>query len=130
MLSLSSSCRYYFYRGITDFRCGFDALSGLVRTELGRDPTKGDIFIFLNRKRSQIKLLHFEGDGFALYHKRLETGTYELPEAKDDEKQLAMSSDELMLALNGIQLKSIQRRQRFSLKKNGKRVGQYLTEIL
>ena len=120
MLALSSACRYYFYRGITDFRCGFDALSGLVRSELGRDPTLGDIFIFLNRKRSQIKLLHFEGDGFAMYHKRLETGTYELPDAKEDENHLPMSSDELMLILNGIQLKSIRRRQRFSFEKTGK----------
>lgn len=120
MLALSSACHYYFYRGITDFRCGFDALSGLVRSELGRDPTLGDIFIFLNRKRSQIKLLHFEGDGFALYHKRLETGTYELPEGTNDEKHLAMSSEELMLILNGIQLKSIKRRQRFCLEKTEK----------
>lgn len=120
MLALSSACRYYFYRGITDFRCGFDALSGLVRSELGQDPTLGDIFIFLNRKRSQIKLLHFEGDGFAMYHKRLETGTYELPDANNDEKHLAMSSEELMLILNGIQLKSIKRRQRFSFENTGK----------
>lgn len=120
MLALSSSCRYYFYRGITDFRCGFDALSGLVRTELGCDPTMGDIFIFLNRKRSQIKLLHFEGDGFALYHTRLETGTYELPEAKEQEKHLAMSNEEIMLILNGIQLKSIKRRPRFSFENTEK----------
>jgi len=120
MLALSAVCRYYFYRGITDFRCGFDALSGLVRSELHRDPTLGDIFIFLNRKRSQIKLLHFEGDGFAMYHKRLESGTYELPEAKNDENHLAMNSEELMLILNGIQLKSVKRRQRFSIKKNDK----------
>lgn len=117
MLALSPACRYYFYRGITDFRCGFDALGGIVRSELGRDPTLGDIFIFLNRKRSQIKLLHFEGDGFALYHKRLETGTYELPEAKNGEKQLVMSSEELMLILGGINLKSVKRRLRFSLGK-------------
>jgi transposase len=101
MLALSAGCRYYFYLGITDFRCGFDALSGFVRSELHRDPTLGDIFIFLNRKRSQIKLLYFEGDGFAMYHKRLETGTYEIHEAKQNENHLAMSSEELMLILNG-----------------------------
>lgn len=117
MLALSSACHYYFYRGTTDFRCGFDGLSGLVRSELGRDPTLGDIFIFLNRKRSQVKLLHFEGDGFALYHKRLKTGTYELPDANNDGNQLIMSSEELMLILRGINLKSVRRRQRFSLKK-------------
>ena len=117
MLALSAACRYYFYRGITDFRCGFDALSGIVRSQLGHDPTTGDIFIFLNRKRNQIKLLHFEGDGFALYHKRLEAGNFEVPDASDSPHQATISSDELMLILKGIHLKSVRRRKRFSLKK-------------
>ncbi|TQM48546.1 transposase [Arcticibacter tournemirensis] len=117
MLALSSACRYYFYQGITDFRCGFDALSGIVRSRLGQDPTTGDIFIFVNRKRSQIKLLHFEGDGFALYHKRLESGNFEVPQATDGTKHTTISSDELMLILKGINLKSVQRRKRFSMKK-------------
>jgi len=120
MLMPSSAFRYYFHRRVTDFRCGFDALSGIVRTELGKDPTLGDIFIFLNRKRNQIKLLHFEGDGFALYHKRLERGTYELPQALDGSDQAALSCEELMLILRGIKLKSVVRRTRFSLEKQGK----------
>lgn len=111
MLSLSAACRYYFYRGVTDFRRGFDGLSGLVRSELGHDPLEGDIFIFLNRKRNQVKLLHFEGDGFALYHKRLEEGTYQLPPANTT--SLAMSAEELMLLLRGINLESVERRKRY-----------------
>lgn len=111
MLSLSAASRYYFYRGVTDFRRGFDGLSGLVRSELGRDPLEGDIFIFLNRKRNQVKLLHFEGDGFALYHKRLEQGTYQLPPAEASSIQL--SSEDLMLLLRGINLESVQRRKRY-----------------
>lgn len=117
MLSLSPSCRYHFYRGVTDFRKGFDGLSGMVRAELGRDPLQGDIFIFLNRKRNQIKLLHFEGDGFSLYHKRLEGGSYEIPGASSGAHSVEMSSEELMLVLGGISLKSVERRKRFFLKK-------------
>lgn len=117
MLLLSCAFRYYFHRGVTDFRGGFDALGGIVRTELGKDPTLGDIFIFLNRKRNQVKLLHFEGDGFAVYHKRLERGTYELPQAPDGPGQPELSCEELMLILRGIKLKSVERRPRFSLKK-------------
>ena len=118
MLSLSSASRYHFYRGVTDFRKGFDGLSGIIRGELGRDPFQGDIFIFLNRKRNQIKLLHFEGDGFSLYHKRLEGGTYEIPGAAAGVHSVEMSSQELLLILGGISLKSVERRKRFSLKKS------------
>lgn len=114
MLSLSSGFHYYLYRGVTDFRCGMDSLSGLVRRELGQDPLSGAIYIFFNRTRTQVKLLHFEGDGFALYQKRLERGTYEVPTVTD-EKEIRISSESLQLILQGIQLKSVQRRKRFSL---------------
>jgi len=117
VLSLNSGYRYYIYRGITDFRCGMDSLSGTVRKELSTDPTGGEIFIFFNRKRNMVKLLHFEGDGFATYHKRLEAGTYELPVATAQASSVEMSSEDLLLILRGISLKSIKRRKRFSLRK-------------
>jgi transposase len=116
MLSLTSGYRYYIYRGITDFRSGMDRLSGTVRAELSVDPTGGDIFIFFNRSRTQVRLLQFEGDGFGLYTKRLESGTYELP-ADNQASSIEMSSDDLLLILRGISLKSVHRRKRFSLKK-------------
>lgn len=112
MLSLSSGFHYFLYRGITDFRCGMDSLSGLVRRELEQDPLSGDIYIFFNRTRTQVKLLHFEGDGFALYQKRLERGTYEIP-AVTQEKELRISAESLQLILQGIQLQSVRRRKRF-----------------
>lgn len=114
MLSVSSGFHYYLYRGVTDFRCGMDSLSGLVRRELGQDPLSGAIYIFFNRTRTQVKLLHFEGDGFALYQKRLEQGTYEIPPITE-EKEIRISSGSLQLILQGIQLKSVQRRKRFAL---------------
>jgi transposase len=118
MLSLSSGYHYYIYRGATDFRCGMDSLSGIVRRELKRDPLGGDIYIFFNRKRSQVKLLHFEGDGFALYQKRLECGTYELP-ASTDQDSIRLSSEALLLILRGIRLDSVRRRKRYSLPRQG-----------
>lgn len=112
MLSLSSGFHYYLYRGVTDFRCGMDSLSGLVRRELRQDPLNGAIYIFFNRSRTQVKLLHFEGDGFALYHKRLERGTFELPQA-GEENEIRISRDALQLILQGIQLQSVRRRARY-----------------
>ncbi|MFZ6011177.1 MAG: IS66 family insertion sequence element accessory protein TnpB [Bacteroidota bacterium] len=117
MLSLSSAYRYYLYQGFADMRSGFDSLSGLVRHQLNRDPLNGDIFIFLNRRRNQVKLLLWDGDGFAIYYKRLEKGTYELPQTNESTKAVEMRSDELMLMLHGISLQSIQRRKRFDWNK-------------
>ena len=114
MLSVSSGFHYYLYCGSADFRCGMDSLSGLVRRELSQDPLNGAIYIFFNRQRNQVKLLHFEGDGFSLYHKRLERGKYELPSI-DQQGDHRISSDCLTLILQGIQLQSVRRHKRFFL---------------
>ncbi len=79
MLSLPPSCRYFLYCHQTDMRKGFDGLSGLVREGLMKDPLSGDVFIFFNKRRSHVKLLLWERDGFSIYHKRLEGGRYESP---------------------------------------------------
>ena len=95
-------------------RKGFDGLSGLVREGLSKDPLSGDVFIFFNKRRTHIKLLLWERDGFSIYHKRLERGTYELPSTASEE----LCSDELMLILQGISLQSVWRRKRFDVRKN------------
>jgi transposase len=95
-------------------RKGFDGLSGLVREGLGKDPLSGEVFIFFNRRRNHVKLLLWERDGFSIYHKRLERGTYELPVNASTE----LGSAELMLILQGISLKSVRRRKRFDRAKN------------
>ena len=92
-------------------RKGFDGLSGLIREGLQKDPLSGDVFIFFNKRRTQVKLLLWERDGFSIYHKRLERGTYELPANASAE----LRSDELMLILQGISLKSVRRRKRFDV---------------
>ena len=74
MLSLGSSHSYYLYRAACDMRKSFDSLSGLVRNELGRDPASGEVFVFINKRRTSVKLLHWERGGFVLYYKRLEKG--------------------------------------------------------
>ena len=56
MIAFSSAQRYYYYRQATDMRKSFDGLSGLIRTGLSRDPLSGDVFVFINRRRTHIKL--------------------------------------------------------------------------
>jgi len=58
-------------------RNGFDGLAGIVRNYLRKDPVSGDVFIFLNKTRTHIKLLYWDGDGLALFYKRLERGRYD-----------------------------------------------------
>ncbi len=118
MLSLSSTCRYFLYRHQSDMRKSFDGLSGLVRDGLQKDPLNGDVFVFFNKRRNQVKLLLWERDGFSIYHKRLERGTYELPSLTNSATSVELRNDELMLILHGISLHSVRRRKRFDQTKN------------
>lgn len=121
MLSLSPSCRYFLYRDQTDMRKGFDSLSGLIRDGLGKDPLSGDVFIFFNRRRTQVKLLLWERDGYSIYYKRLERGSYELPLYDSAE----LRADDLLLILQGISLKSVRRRKRFDINENNFEASQH-----
>jgi transposase len=110
MLTLSPHQRYYVYKGSTDMRKSFNGLSGLVRNELDKNPTNGDVFIFFNRARTHVKILFWERDGFALYYKRLEKGTYDLPTTDNGNE---VSAQVLSLILDGIVLSSVKRKKRF-----------------
>jgi transposase len=112
MLALSDSCRYYLYRPACDMRKGFYTLAALVREHLQGNPLSGDIFIFVSRRRNQLKLLRWEGDGFSLYTKRLEQGTYELPAAKAD-GSFGLPYKELLLILQGVSLRQVRYRKRY-----------------
>ncbi|RYG27883.1 MAG: transposase [Burkholderiales bacterium] len=114
MLALSSATRYFLYRQPTDIRKSFDGLAGLVRNELGQNPLTGDVFIFLSKRRTRIKLLQWDGDGFAIYFKRLERGAYELPAAATDASgALSLTATQLQLILSGVILKNIKYRARY-----------------
>jgi transposase len=93
-------------------RKGFDSLSGLVQQHMQLNVLSGSIFIFINKKRNQVKLLLWEGDGLSLYYKRLEQGTYELP-ATNESSSVTLSAQQLQLILQGIQLKSVKMKKRY-----------------
>jgi transposase len=113
MLHLSSACRYFLYSADTDMRKGFDSLSGIVSSLMHQDAISGSVFIFFNKKHNQVKLLLWEGDGFAMYYKRLEQGTYEVPASNGKSHSLLISSEQLQLILQGISLRSVRRRKRY-----------------
>ena len=114
MLPFSSAQNYYLYRDATDMRKSFNGLSGLVRSELGRNPLAGDVFIFINRRRDKIKLLVWDRSGFVILYKSLEQGTFELPQFKAEAKSHALKWEELVLILEGVELASVRRRKRYA----------------
>ncbi|MCB0626422.1 MAG: IS66 family insertion sequence element accessory protein TnpB [Saprospiraceae bacterium] len=113
MLSLNAHHRYYVYCQAADMRKGFDGLSGLVRQHFEADLMSGDVFIFMNRRRDRIKLLMWDSSGFAIYYKRLERGTFELPLGTSDQRSLELSWSDLVMLLEGIELRSVRRRKRY-----------------
>lgn len=113
MLHLSVSCHYFLYSGHTDMRKGFDSLCGIISSQMNENALNGAVFIFFNKKHNQVKLLLWEGDGFAMYYKRLEQGTYEVPAADNNNTTLSISSQQLQLILQGISLRSVRRRKRY-----------------
>ncbi len=113
MLIPSTASNYFFYLGNTDMRKGFDSLSGMVTQLMQFNPMSADVYIFLNRRHTQMKLLQWEGDGFAVYYKRLENGTYELPSAAGDVCFVNITSGQLQMIFKGISIKGSRRRKRY-----------------
>ena len=115
MLHLHSSTVYYWYNGAADMRKGFDALCGLIHQYTPGAVLQGGVYIFLNRKRNQVKLLTWEGDGLAIYYKRLERGAYEVPVINAEGTCAVIDAVQLQLILQGILLSSVRKKRRFSL---------------
>lgn len=107
------AAKVYLATAPTDMRKGFDSLAALVREHLGHDPLSGSLFLFVGRDRDRIKILHWDSDGFALWYKRLEEGTFRLPSSRTAGASVELKASELAMLLEGIDLSSIKRRRRF-----------------
>lgn len=118
MFSLGNSHRYYLYNGDCDMRKSFSSLRGLVCTEMKSDPLNGDVYIFINKRSTQMKLLHWEDGGFVIYYKRLEQGTFDRSLKKAfSQGSIPITWSSLVLLLEGIQVRSMVQRQRFTREK-------------
>ena len=93
-------------------RRSFDGLSALVRNHLGGDPTSGEWFAFINRRRTQIKMLVFEEGGYALWSKRLEAGQFGFL-AETGSPKRALSRMEFLALLEGVDLVVKRQRKRY-----------------
>jgi transposase len=108
--------RIYLCMAPTDMRKGFDTLAVLVREFLGQDPMSGHLFLFISRRRDRLKILYWDADGFAMWYKRLEQGTFRSPRASADDAGVELKASELAMLLEGIDLKSVKRSKRLRIR--------------
>jgi transposase len=114
MLSLPAQVPIYLCTLPTDMRRGFDGLLAQAQQHLERDPLTGGLYVFLNRRRDRVKLLWWDGDGLAVWYKRLESGTFEMPRVDAQSHCAVLGATELALLLGGIELSSVRRRKRYT----------------
>jgi transposase len=112
MFSLGAP-RYFLYCEPTDIRRSFDGLCGLVTGRLGQNPMSGDMFIFINKPRNRMKLLKWEPGGFVLFYKRLEKGTFELPDFSVPGLSQQIGYGQLTMMVTGISMRYAKKRRRF-----------------
>ena len=115
MFGLEDSRRYYVCQRYVGMNLGINGLSRMVSNELKQPVLSGDVFIFFGKSRQMVKLLCWDGDGFLLYQKRLERGTFELPMLKAGQKALEMPYRTLSAIMRGVSLKSVRYRSRLRI---------------
>ena len=111
MLTVGAGSQVFLVAGVTDMRKSFDGLSGIVRSALEADPTDGSLFLFINRRRDRLKILHWDGAGFWLYYRLLEAGTFEVIASEGQCTQI--DSTQLAMLLGGVSLVSVKRLKRY-----------------
>jgi transposase len=98
-------------------RCGFDRLAELAGAVTEQNPLDGHLFLFRGRHGDRLKILYFDRDGWALWYKRLEEGTFKLPGFDEKARSVELRASELAMMLDGIDLRSVKRVKRYSRKK-------------
>lgn len=109
MWPIPSGTRIFLYRPATNLQLSFDRLAALVRAELGENPLSGALFVFRNRRGDRVKILYWDSDGFALWYKRLEKGTFRFPQGESP----SIDGVELAMLLAGVT--PLKRQPRFQL---------------
>lgn len=116
MLSLTGY-RLVLWNGTTDMRLSFNGLSGLVCNEMKEDPFHyGTIYAFFNHRRTQCKLITWEGDGFSIYYKRLSRGSFGAPVYDPNKKMMVLEKKDLLLILEGVEIRYRKRYSRSGMR--------------
>lgn len=113
MLSLPVNARIFLCTQPADMRKSFDSLAQLVREYLAADPLAGHLFVFRSKRGDRVKLLWWDDDGWAIWYKRLEEGTFRFPTATAPSHGLEIRAADLAMLLDGVDLESVRRRKRY-----------------
>ena len=106
MLSFAGSLKVFVALDPADMRKGFNGLHGLVTEKLGENPRSGALFVFINRRRTRLKILCWDGTGLWVCTKRLEEGTFSWPKSLDSQTtKLRLSPEALALLTDGVELR-------------------------
>jgi len=108
-----ASVRVFLCMAPVDMRRSFDGLAAMTERVVRQDPLSGHLFVFRGRRGDRIKILSWDGDGYALWYKRLEAGVFRFPSEAAEAKEI--SAADLGLILEGIDLRSVKRQKRFAL---------------
>jgi len=115
VLTLPSTVRIYLAAEPVDLRKGFDGLSAATRYILKKSPLSGHLFVFYNRRRNRLKVLLWQASGFLIIYKRLERGCFQVPSTpRLGQPHVEMESAELLLMIEGIDLRGAKKRKRWS----------------
>jgi transposase len=114
VIHLPASVRVYLCLTACDMRKSFDSLAALVRSQMELDPLGGHLYVFWSRRKDRVKILYWDRDGFAVWAKRLEEGTYALPFCESGEVRREITAQELAALLSGIDLNQAKRRKRYN----------------
>jgi len=113
-LDSTSGPRIWLAAEITDMRCGFDRLAERVRSVIGADPLSGHLFIFRSRGGSRLKILTWDRDGYVLWYKRLEKGSFRMPRIEPGNNSIELRPSELAMLLDGIDMRQLKRVPRYT----------------
>ena len=107
MILVPRSVRIFVAREPANLRKSFEGLSNEVRSVIGMDPLAGHVFLFLNRRRTQVKLLVWTRGGYTIVHKRLERGRFTFPDRVSvDAASVRIDAHELAMLLEGLEARS------------------------
>ncbi len=113
MLRLPAMVRVFLCLLPVDMRRSFDGLAAMAEQVVHADPLSGHLFVFRGRRGDRLKILYWDRDGYALWYKRLETGTFRFPVGGSDATEITTA--DLALILEGIDVDAAKRRKRFAL---------------
>ena len=105
MFHLHGKLKYFLYPAAVDMRKSFYTLSGIVTSIMKRDVQSGEVFIFVNKRLTTMKILHLEHGGLVIYHKKLDSGVFKLPTFGDKHTSVAISWHDLMMIVKNVQAK-------------------------